>query len=401
MNENNNIIQEEIKANLKSEENILYNYRVEFIKPIMKYISYIGIIEIISIIIILIFLGIFIFPILNFSYFHSIILIFMLTTLGAVIAVMLFVIKKFYKKKYITQLILTDLMVHSYKKYVIKEYITCVNLNEINLPIFYKVRFFEKKGDYGSLQLIYNKWKNITFFSNIPRFSIFIRIFESILFHYGGVEEQVLDKAKLDLPIEFSIDQDGMKSIKRAKYVIWIAIALFIIIAIIILIFCIIIYYNNVPDLLSRLIIGISGSILLFFGAIAFYYILRKLDEKTSKLDDKLILTENSLEIITQETNVVKEFNKDSILNIKVLSGNLGYSYKQKNALELKSSIDDNDSLLFGPVSNDIFKIIYNNLLRWKNKQGYLLSKEELNELQKNELINSENNPTDSFIREE
>ncbi|MFX1340294.1 MAG: hypothetical protein ACFFDK_16920, partial [Promethearchaeota archaeon] len=257
-------------------------------------------------------------------------------------------------------------------------------IDEIKLPsiiyIAFRKRKWDQDGNFGTIEIISKIHEfSSSILKNVPNFAFCQKIIESILFQYGNIINVWQDVKQDDFyqfPVEIRVSSTKFKILsKKIKNDIYIIITCLFCTSFLIVptVYIILSLVHAAFSLV--IIIGFLVSItFLAFSAIDIRIMKKRRSPLNSVLwieSEKIILHEdnNKTEYPLNETAVIDFFN------VKM--------YDYNDGIKLKPSYDSKSEIKIGPIEdvNDFFRFFFNYLLIWKEKHGYLLSKEKISEM--------------------
>ncbi|MHA1265484.1 MAG: hypothetical protein ACTSRS_09640 [Candidatus Helarchaeota archaeon] len=295
-------------------------------------------------------------------------------------------------------LLLTNKRVYLYLKRHSYETVDSANFSDLKAVIYRKRRFLDRNENVGTIDFIAQDHKTAKFSINhVSEIRDCQRIIESILYTYGGFQERWA-KIKLKLDFEFPytcyISKDGLERISRRHKrlnmylgIIW-GITLGITWVV----------YLYFPYLF------ISGLIIMLGGTFTFLILTEKylLRKRSVRSTDTLTLEPQKVSYSTESGSLAIRLTPETCLDAQKLTQIMGalsfkteeVKYKQIKwyeddlAFQIKPSYDSNLEISFGPVAAfpDIYELLFCYIINWKGEQNYLLSKEQIFQLEKQEL---------------
>lgn len=287
-----------------------------------------------------------------------------------------------------------------------------VDLNSI-IGFTYKRGRFNEKGNFGTLEIIWSEFneRDINVFGkndshtptyllkNIPNFTQFQKLLESILYSFGGIQEkweEVKNSLEWRIPMRFHISENKLKEInKRRKKLLY---YIFLIPLICGMIFIALLSFTDISMMISSLtespIVFVMYFIGLYFtptfGAgipLTMIYERKKIKKRSESIHSKLIIQNDK---IIHENN-----NKKTIFSDKIPLGKstfLSFCKIKKpfdksirwgenvDGIVIRPSFDSKNQIIFGPIDNfsKIYKAIFYYFLSWKMKNGLLYQREDL-----------------------
>ncbi|MEJ2248571.1 MAG: hypothetical protein P8Y97_02790, partial [Candidatus Lokiarchaeota archaeon] len=321
-----------------------------------------------------------------------------------------------------TYLLLTNknIYIYVYNYEGKSQFVEQINYKSIVGLEYYK-KILNDKGDFGNLKIILeNKQNNSGFvrspeddiytpiydLKNISYFSEFQRLFESILYEFGGFDEnwfELNEELNLTLPKEFNVSGEQLDEIeRRCKKLVYYGIGIPLICFTVLLL--VIFGVNSGIELLLD-----SGFSIVYFLVIVMAPIIgvggllgplferRKMKNRSSPIYSTLILQEDK--IIYKKHNLNEEINLNEriIINpIKIYKPEhrgIKWGYNTDGFL-IKPSYNSDQEIIFGPNENfsNNYSFLFHYFIIWKNKEGLLIKKEVLleNQLKREEIIPKE-----------
>ncbi|MBD3213626.1 MAG: hypothetical protein GF311_13540 [Candidatus Lokiarchaeota archaeon] len=270
--------------------------------------------------------------------------------------------------------------------------------------------FLNQKGDFGNLtiieklpeediektQYVETKRENPLFkLEDISDFTIFRKIFESILYEFGAFGERSAERESsqgLGNLLEFSVSKTKLHENRKRRRKLIGYLFLSVIICWPIAIFSL--YFLSIGEFN---ILTLFGSLLgIFIGIVAPIGIFdeqNKMKGRSSPEGSKLVIQEGSIIHIKNNTSHQLYFSEHTLITyIKILKPQnivVKWRYNIEGIL-IQSSLKSRDKIIFGPINNfpEAYDLLYHRCLKWKADNGLLYKKSELysNRVEKTEI---------------
>ncbi len=301
-------------------------------------------------------------------------------------------------------LVLTNNRVYLYLKRHSYENIDSAKFSDLKAVIYRKRKILERGRDVGTIDFISQEHKTAKFsINNVPELKKCQRIIESILYTYGGFKDR-WDKIKLNLDFEFpytcKVSKEGLTRISRRDWHLNIYFGIIWGITLLVVVFFNL-YVTNIA-VIGKVII--SGLIIVMGGIISIpslseKYVLRK---RSSAPPDTLTLDPQRISYSTGKGPKTIRNTPQMCLNVHKITKIMGKFSAQREepkfmqiqwfeddlTFEIKPSPESDVGIQFGPIDAfpSIYELIFCYIINWKGEQNYLLSKEQLFRLEKQEI---------------
>jgi hypothetical protein len=292
------------------------------------------------------------------------------------------------EEKYDTYFLLTDKALYLYhyqhqsKLKTIDKY-TYSSLSGVS----FRRRFYDKKGDFGTARLISNELIPVFIdIQNIPHFSKFQIIFESILYEYGTIRDnwvQLRDNIEFQFPLEYQISREKVGANFRSQ-------KKHLIVFILILVISITLYV--VAELLVIELWFISWIVfggLIFLNLVMVRLLLLEwvmMKRRVNPSDALLTIEEDSINISSGPNFNTFLFSK--MISLDILKSIDPYTSPRNpeenyDFIRIFNGENPLEEIAFGPFEGlpHLISFLFSYLIIWKEKKGFLLSEEELSEL--------------------
>lgn len=306
-----------------------------------------------------------------------------------IVTICFFITRSFGREeKYDIRFLLTDKALYHYHYQHQSKFSTVDMYKYSSLAgVSFRRRFYDKKGDFGTARLISNETiPTFIDIQNIPHFSKFQIIFESILYEYGTIRDnwvRLRDNIEFQFPLEYQMSREKVGANFRSQ-------KKHLIVFILILIISIILYV--VAELLvielwflSWIVFGGLVSLNIFTGRILlFEWVIMK--RRVSPSDTLLTIYEDSVRISSGSNFNILMFSK--MISLEVLKSvdprasprNPEENYDFLRIFNGENSLEE---ITFGPFEGlpHLISFLYSYLMIWKDNNGFLLSEDQINEL--------------------
>ncbi|HUX98667.1 MAG TPA: hypothetical protein VMV49_03880 [Candidatus Deferrimicrobium sp.] len=301
-------------------------------------------------------------------------------------------------------LLLTNKRIYLYTKRQKFENIDTLNFSDLKAIIYRKRRFLERKDNTGTIDFIGQEYKTaLITINDVQEIRQCQRIIESILYEYGGFKErwdEIKEKSQYNFPYNFKISADGLNILLKRNS----RLNLYLMIIYTATLLSIILFYIFVPSIISFLTL-IMVIFIFFVGVLISVPVLSEkylLKRRPSPSNAILRLDSERISISDNPYPASIPLNPETSLNYLKLTHMMGKaSYKREEykymlldwyednlALQIKPSYDSNLAITFGPVNNfpDIYDLLFCYFINWKGERNHLLSKEQIFQLEKQEI---------------
>ncbi|MFX0076416.1 MAG: hypothetical protein ACFE96_13325 [Candidatus Hermodarchaeota archaeon] len=376
-NNNDNLIPEQIKDNISSTETVLFQTNWHYTSKFYK-------ISIYSVLVMMIFTVIsFLYAILRGSEilgdFWSIFLI----VLPLAFITFLFTFRKSRLRKEFF-LVITNEKIHMLMEQGRVTSVDSIRLTSIKSIIFKKKWTLRKNRVYSKIILITDDLKryqkNKIVLQNIQNLPDIYKRLESILWNYANIRERIhmlYDKHRIKLPFIFKIEQKTFQRYTRYRSIVEV---LFIISIIVIGMGIVFIFLN------FEFIVNLG--FLLFGSAFAVMFLVYRtiLNNLITPKDNQLILEKDKINLKRGEGPETLYFNELVYLDFhqtQDLKKSPTGSFEVVGAIVIKESLNSSKKIKFGPIF-DFYKfleIIYLHILNWKGEKGFILGKEQIQDI--------------------